>query len=151
VTTTGTIPEASAPTAPRTDDTAPAHARAVLTIILVSYFLILLDNSVIFTGLPSIAASLQLDAAGLSWVQDAYTLVFGGLLLLGARLGDLLGRPRVFIAGLAVFVALVAASASVTDLTNRVPTALTWGSGLLAVALVVALAVIVPAERKHHA
>ena len=51
-------------------------------------------------------------------------------------------------AGLAV---LVAASASVTDLTNRVSTALTWGSGLLAVSLVVALAVIVPAERKHHA
>ena len=75
-----------------------------MTIILVSYFLILLDNSVIFTGLPSIAATLHLDAAGLSWVQDAYTLVFGGLLLLGARLGDLLGRRGVFIAGLAVFV-----------------------------------------------
>jgi len=74
-------------------------------IILVSYFLILLDNSVIFTGLPSIASAMHLDAAGLTWVQDAYTLVFGGLLLLGARLGDLLGRRRVFVAGLAVFVA----------------------------------------------
>ena len=82
----------------------PAHPRAILAIILVSYFLILLDNSVIFTGLPSIASALRLDAAGLSWVQDAYTLVFGGLLLLGARLGDLLGRRRVFVAGLAVFV-----------------------------------------------
>ena len=82
----------------------PAHPRAILAIILVSYFLILLDNSVIFTGLPSIAAALRLDATGLSWVQDAYTLVFGGLLLLGARLGDLLGRRSVFIAGLAVFV-----------------------------------------------
>jgi EmrB/QacA subfamily drug resistance transporter len=75
-----------------------------LTIILVSYFLILLDNSVIFTGLPSIASALHLGASGLSWVQDAYTLVFGGLLLLGARLGDLLGRRRVFVAGLLVFV-----------------------------------------------
>lgn len=82
----------------------PTHPRAILAIILVSYFLILLDNSVIFTGLPSIAAALNLDAAGLSWVQDAYTLVFGGLLLLGARLGDLLGRRRVFIAGLGVFI-----------------------------------------------
>ena len=63
------------------------HPRAILAIILVSYFLILLDNSVIFTGLPEIAAALDLGAAGLSWVQDAYTLVFGGLLLLGARLG----------------------------------------------------------------
>jgi EmrB/QacA subfamily drug resistance transporter len=85
--------------------TGPAHPRAILAIILVSYFLILLDNSVIFTGLPSIASALDLGAAGLSWVQDAYTLVFGGLLLLGARLGDLLGRRRVFVGGLAVFVA----------------------------------------------
>lgn len=84
--------------------TGPAHPRAILAIILGSYFLILLDNSVIFTGLPSIAAALDLSATGLSWVQDAYTLVFGGLLLLGARLGDLLGRRRVFIAGLVVFV-----------------------------------------------
>jgi EmrB/QacA subfamily drug resistance transporter len=75
-----------------------------LVIILVSYFLILLDNSVIFTGLPSVAAGLDLGTTGLSWVQDAYTLVFGGLLLLGARLGDLWGRRRVFIGGLAVFV-----------------------------------------------
>jgi EmrB/QacA subfamily drug resistance transporter len=82
----------------------PAHPRAILAIILVSYFLILLDNSVIFTGLPSIDSALHLGPAGLSWVQDAYTLVFGGLLLLGARLGDLLGRRRVFVAGLAVFV-----------------------------------------------
>ena len=70
----------------------PTHPRAILTIVLVSYFLILLDNSVIFTALPSIATSLHLGPTGLSWVQDAYTLVFGGLLLLGARLGDLLGR-----------------------------------------------------------
>ncbi len=82
----------------------PAHPRAVLAIILVSYFLILLDNSVIFTGLPSIASAMDLGPAGLSWVQDAYTVVFGGLLLLGARAGDLLGRRRVFVAGLAVFV-----------------------------------------------
>ncbi len=57
---------------------------AILAIILISYFMILLDNSVIFTGLPSIRAGLDLTPTGLSWVQDAYTLVFGGLLLLGA-------------------------------------------------------------------
>jgi MFS family permease len=58
----------------------------------VSYFLILLDNSVVFTGLPSIRRGLGLSAQSLSWVQDAYTLVFGGLLLLGARLGDVGSR-----------------------------------------------------------
>jgi EmrB/QacA subfamily drug resistance transporter len=84
--------------------TGPAHPRAILAIILVSYFLILLDNSVIFTGLPSIASAMDVSAGGLAWVQDAYTLVFGGLLLLGSRLGDLLGRRRVFVGGLAVFV-----------------------------------------------
>ena len=57
-----------------------------------SYFMILLDNSVIFTALPSMQADLELGAGELSWVQDAYTLVFGGLLLLGARAGDL-ARP----------------------------------------------------------
>jgi EmrB/QacA subfamily drug resistance transporter len=76
---------------------------AILTIILVSYFMILLDNSVIFTGLPSIRAGLELSETELSWVQDAYTLVFGGLLLLGARAGDIVGRRRLFVAGLAVF------------------------------------------------
>ncbi|SES11540.1 drug resistance transporter, EmrB/QacA subfamily [Pedococcus cremeus] len=102
---TTTATSTRAPAAPAaTQATGPAHPRAILAVILVSYFLILLDNSVIFTGLPSIAAALRLDATGLSWVQDAYTLVFGGLLLLGARLGDLLGRRRVFVAGLAVFV-----------------------------------------------
>jgi EmrB/QacA subfamily drug resistance transporter len=76
---------------------------ATLAIILISYFMILLDNSVIFTGLPSIRAGLDLSPTALSWVQDAYTLVFGGLLLLGARAGDIVGRRRLFIAGLGIF------------------------------------------------
>lgn len=82
--------------------TAP-HPAAILAIILISYFMILLDNSVIFTALPSLQEDLQLSTSELSWVQDAYTLVFGGLLLLGARAGDLLGRRRVFVFGLVVF------------------------------------------------
>ena len=69
-----------------------ARPTAILAIILVSYFMIILDNSIIFTGLPRIQSELNLSATGLSWVQNAYTLVFGGLLLLGARLGDILGR-----------------------------------------------------------
>lgn len=81
----------------------PRHATAVLAIVLVSYFMIVLDNSIIFTGLPRIQGSMGLSPAALSWVQNAYTLVFGGLLLLGARAGDLLGRRRVFVIGLALF------------------------------------------------
>jgi 2,5-diketo-D-gluconate reductase A len=76
---------------------------AVLAIILTSYFMILLDNSVVFTGLPSIREDLELSGTALSWVQDAYVLVFGGLLLLGARAGDIVGRRRLFEIGLVVF------------------------------------------------
>ncbi|MES2867870.1 MFS transporter [Microbacterium profundi] len=88
---------------PGTNNPGSRNTAAILTIILVSYFMILLDNSVIFTALPSLAVDLALAPAELAWVQDAYTLVFGGLLLLGARAGDILGRRRVFVFGLAVF------------------------------------------------
>ena len=76
---------------------------AILAIVLISYFVMLLDNSVVFTGLPSIRADLGLSTAGLAWVQDAYVLVFGGLLLLGARAGDIVGRRRLLVVELAVF------------------------------------------------
>jgi len=76
---------------------------AILVIILISYFMILLDNSIIFTGLPSIQEGLGFSATALTWVQDAYTLTFGGLLLLAARAGDIIGRRRLFIIGLVLF------------------------------------------------
>lgn len=88
---------------PTTTTTAPLHKGAILTIVLVSYAMILLDNSVIFTGLPTLQADLGLSSTELAWVQNAYTLLFGGLLLLGARAGDILGRKPVFIFGLTVF------------------------------------------------
>ena len=80
-----------------------SDSTAILAVVLISYFMILLDNSIIFTALPAIESAMGLSTTGLAWVQDAYTLVFGGLLLLGARAGDLLGRRRVFVAGLAIF------------------------------------------------
>lgn len=79
------------------------HKTAILAIILVSYFMLILDNSIIFTGLPTIQRSMHFTQTGLTWVQDAYTLTFGGALLLGARAGDILGRRRMFIIGLVVF------------------------------------------------
>lgn len=96
---------ASAPlTAPASaTGTGRSHPVAILLIICVSYFMVILDNSIIFTGLPSIGAAMNMSASGLTWVQDAYTLVFGGLLLLGARAGDLVGRRRMFMIGLMVF------------------------------------------------
>jgi EmrB/QacA subfamily drug resistance transporter len=82
-----------------------SSAGMVLGIILACYLMIILDISVIITALPDIHRSLGFSDTGLSWVQGAYTLTFGGLLLLGARAGDLLGRRRVFVVGIAVFTA----------------------------------------------
>jgi EmrB/QacA subfamily drug resistance transporter len=65
--------------------------------------MIVVDISIVITGLPRIQASLGFSGAQLSWVTNAYTLAFGGLLLLGARAGDILGRRRMFIAGLSLF------------------------------------------------
>lgn len=78
-------------------------ANTVLAIIVASYLMIVVDISIVITGLPLIQASLGFSAAQLSWVTNAYTLAFGGLLLLGARAGDILGRRRMFIAGLSMF------------------------------------------------
>lgn len=81
----------------------PIHQHALLAIILASYLMIVLDISIVVTALPKIQTSLGLSATALSWMQNAYTLSFGGLLLLGARAGDILGRKRMFMLGLAVF------------------------------------------------
>lgn len=78
---------------------------AVLLVILSSYLMIVLDISIVITALPRIRQTFEMSAAGLSWVQNAYTLAFGGLLLLGARAGDILGRRRMFIVGLGLFTA----------------------------------------------
>jgi EmrB/QacA subfamily drug resistance transporter len=80
-----------------------AHQSAILAIICISYFMVILDNSIIFTGLPRIESAMHFSPTGLTWVQDAYTLVFGGLLLLGARAGDIIGRRRLFFLGLVLF------------------------------------------------
>lgn len=93
-------------TSTRTSSTTTAHAVhpiVILAIVLVSYFMIVLDNSIVFTGLSRIRTELDFTTAGLSWVQTAYALVFGGLLLLAARAGDLVGRRRLFVIGLAIF------------------------------------------------
>src|SRR4051794_2261364 len=75
----------------------------LLAIVLASYLMIVLDVSIVLTALPRIHDALHFSAAGLSWVQNAYTLAFGGLLLLGARAGDILGRRRMFVVGIALF------------------------------------------------
>src|SRR3954454_24976392 len=88
----------------------------ILAIVLVSYTMIVLDISIVITALPKIHRALDFSATALSWIQNAYLLAFGGLLLLGARAGDLIGRRRIFIVGLGLFtVASVAVGAAQTE------------------------------------
>ena len=86
-----------------TKPAARPHPALVLAIILASYLMIVLDVTIVITALPRIHHALDFSPTGLSWVQNAYALTFGGLLLLGARAGDILGRRRVFVAGIALF------------------------------------------------
>jgi len=83
----------------------PARDRRNITlaVVLCAQLMIVLDMTVVNVALPSMATGLHLSATGLSWVLNAYTLTFGGLLLLGGRAGDVLGRRTTFMAGLALF------------------------------------------------
>jgi EmrB/QacA subfamily drug resistance transporter len=82
-----------------------ARPGLVLAIILAVQLMVVLDATIVNIALPDIARSLKFSPTSLSWVITAYTLSFGGFLLLGARAGDLLGRKRVFMAGIGLFTA----------------------------------------------
>jgi EmrB/QacA subfamily drug resistance transporter len=97
------VTTASTTTAPTGAPAARTHL--VLAAVLVTQLMIVLDAAIVNIALPDIQRDLDMTPAGLSWVVNAYTLAFGGLLLLGARAGDLLGRRTTFLAGLTVFVA----------------------------------------------
>ena len=87
--------EAGRPPAPRT------AIRRLLFVILTAQLMVVLDATIVNVALPHIQRGLGFSGTGLSWVLNAYILTFGGLLLLGARAGDLLGRRRTFLFGIA--------------------------------------------------
>ena len=74
-----------------------------LFVIATAQLMIVLDATIVNVALPHIQAALGFSGSGLEWVVNAYALTFGGLLLLGGRAGDLLGRRRMFIIGLLLF------------------------------------------------
>jgi MFS family permease len=76
-----------------------------MSVLSVTNFLFVFDGMVVNLALPMMQRDLALSQTSLQWVITAYTLPFGGLLLLGGRLGDLMGRRRVLMCGLAVFAA----------------------------------------------
>ena len=75
----------------------------VLVLVCIAQFMVILDATIVNVALPSIQHGLHFSATSLQWIVNAYALVFGGFLLLGGRASDLLGRQRLFIAGVAVF------------------------------------------------
>src|ERR1700691_627814 len=79
------------------------HPGVRLALILVAAFMVVLDFSIVNVALPSIERELHVDTAVAQWVVTGYAIAFGGLLILGGRAADMLGRRRMFIAGLVVF------------------------------------------------
>ena len=79
------------------------HLGLALVVIATAQLMVVLDATIVNVALPDIQKALGFSGSGLEWVVNAYALTFGGLLLLGGRAGDLLGRRRVFIAGIILF------------------------------------------------
>jgi len=79
------------------------HLGLALVVIATAQLMVVLDATIVNVALPDIQKALGFSGTGLEWVVNAYALTFGGLLLLGGRAGDILGRRRVFIAGIILF------------------------------------------------
>ncbi len=91
------------------------HHRLALVVIATAQLMVMLDLTIVNIALPSIQRELHFSATNLTWVVDAYVLVFGGLLLLGGRTGDLFGRRRMFAVGIAAFAGASLAGGLATD------------------------------------
>ncbi len=81
----------------------PRHLTLALVVIAAAQLMIVLDATIVNVALPHIQRALGFSGSGLEWIVTAYSLAFGSLLLLGGRLGDIYGRRRIFITGVAVF------------------------------------------------
>src|SRR6188472_864095 len=96
-----------------------------LPVLAAAQLMVVLDATIVNVTLPHIQRSLGFSGSGLEWVVNAYTLAFGGLLLLGGRAGDLLGRRRVFIFGVLLF--------SLASLAGGLATSQAWLLGARAI------------------
>jgi len=113
------------PTAGRPAGPQPSRLGLALAVIATAQLMVVLDATIVNVTLPHIQRSLGFSGSGLEWVVNAYTLTFGGLLLLGGRAGDLLGRRRVFIFGVLLF--------SLASLAGGLATSQAWLLGARAI------------------
>jgi EmrB/QacA subfamily drug resistance transporter len=117
---------ADSPAVTTSAGSSPATNRwLVLVIACLAQFMVVLDATIVNVALPSIQRGLHFSTSSLPWVINAYTLIFGGFLLLGGRAADLLGRKRLFAAGIALF-----SAASLLNGLAQSPTMLIVGRGL---------------------
>lgn len=105
-------------TSPTKSTTTGSAALAVLVVVCIAQFMLLIDDTIVNVALPSIAQDMQLTESSLSWIPNAYLLMFGGFLLIGGRMADLLGRRRVFIVSMGAFVAASAICGVASDPTT---------------------------------
>jgi EmrB/QacA subfamily drug resistance transporter len=128
------------------------NGTAALLLLCAAQFMVILDITVVNVALPSIQADLRIELEDLQWVVTAYTLAFGGLLLLGGRAADLLGRRSVFLAGLAVFTAasLAAAIADSTAAMLAARAAQGVGAAMLSPAALSLITTVFPGERERR-
>src|SRR5215217_8270405 len=92
----------ASPTNERTDGFGRERWIALL-VLCTGFLMIILDSTIVNVALPTIQDDLDFSQTSLAWVVNAYLIAFGGLLLLAGRVGDLIGRKQVFLAGLTVF------------------------------------------------
>jgi len=115
---------------------------AALAVVCLGQLMVVLDATIVNVALPQMQAELHFSQANLTWVVDAYMIAFGSFLLLAGRIGDLVGRKRVFLAGLVLFVAASAACGLAQDQATLIAARFAQGLGG-AVASAVILALIV--------
>ncbi|MDQ1703097.1 MAG: hypothetical protein QOF57_2349, partial [Frankiaceae bacterium] len=107
----------------------PARRSRALPVIVLAQLMVVLDATIVNIALPSIQSALSFTRTELSWVINAYALTFGGLLLLGARSGDLFGRKRTFLVGISVFTLASFAGGLATSSTLLLAARATQGIG----------------------
>ena len=108
-----------------------------LAIVCLAQLMVVLDATIVTVALPAIQADLHMSQADLTWIVNAYLITFGGFLLLGGRLGDLLGRRAVFLAGVAAFTAASALCAVADSSAMLIGARLLQGVGAAACSSVV--------------
>ena len=130
------------------------HKNWVLALLGTAFFVVVLDSTIVYVALPAIQAGLGFTLDGVQWVLSAYLVTFGGLLLFGGRLADLLGRRRVFLAGIAVFTVASLACGLADDPAVLVGARVVQGVGaavMAPTALSLVLTTFAPGPERHRA